>query len=163
MPVPYFDKQSLPQGVFWLSFWWGGGGSFKLNKNLGVWERALLVLAWVFLLLLGWGGGGSSWSPLPPQKALNFIVWCFIFNPETLYREDRKISSAQCSLEYKTLWLWVSCKLFQDWRDLLLQRLECRDFSLSLYTNHCSPPPPPQYNVPNFFSLFEKVGTDSSW
>ena len=36
MPVLYFDKQSLPQGVFWLSFSWGGrggGGSFKLSKQ----------------------------------------------------------------------------------------------------------------------------------
>lgn len=74
----------------------GRGGSFKLNKQeVRCMEESTSVSGLGFFFVVGF----FCWFFL---KGTELYCMFFIFNPENLYREDRKISSTQYSLEYKT-------------------------------------------------------------
>lgn len=89
----------------------------------------------------------------------------FIFNPENLYREDRKISSTQCSLEYKTFCDYGFPVNFFKMERSSFTKTEIQRFFFQASTQTIAtlPYPTPLDNVPSFFSSFEKAGTDSSW
>lgn len=72
----------------------GGGGQFQKNKQeFKCIEESTSVSGLVFF--------GGCWFWLIFLKGTE--LYCmFIFNPENLYKQGRKISSTRCSLEYKT-------------------------------------------------------------
>lgn len=148
-------------GYFLALFLMGGGDSFKLNKQeFRCMEESTSVSDfsfWVLLVFNFWGG----WYFLKSTELNNMY---FIFNPENIYREDRKFLSTWCSLEYR-IFVMLPVK-FSRLECSCVTKTKTQRFFLSLYTNHCYfffTPPPPLVHVPSFFSLFEKVGTDSSW